>query len=387
MKKITILGSTGSIGTNALKIIDSNPADYRVVALAAGKNVELLVTQIKNYHPAVAAISGKALADAVRDRIRGYSETEVLSGPEGYAQVAGFEEADTVISAITGAAGLMPTYSAIKAGKKIALANKETMVMAGSFVMALAREKNVSILPIDSEHSAVFQALQGHRREDLRKIILTASGGPFRDYSLSEMKALKPASALKHPNWSMGKKISIDSATLMNKGLEAIEARWFFNVAMEQIDILVHPESIIHSMVEYVDGSVIAQMGIPDMITPISYSLSYPRHQETNLPPLKLEDIGTLSFRKPDLERFKCLALALDASKIGESMPVVLNGANEVAVESFLKGRIGFLQIPVVIEKTMAKHKVLTIDAMEGVLDADKWARRTAENELRRLEN
>ena len=387
MKKITILGSTGSIGTNALKIIDSNPADYRVVALAAGKNVELLVTQIKNYHPAVAAISGKALADAVRDRIRGYSETEVLSGPEGYAQVAGFEEADTVISAITGAAGLMPTYSAIKAGKKIALANKETMVMAGSFVMALAREKNVSILPIDSEHSAVFQALQGHRREDLRKIILTASGGPFRDYSLSEMKALKPASALKHPNWSMGKKISIDSATLMNKGLEAIEARWFFNVAMEQIDILVHPESIIHSMVEYMDGSVIAQMGIPDMITPISYSLSYPRHQETNLPPLKLEDIGTLSFRKPDLERFKCLALALDASKIGESMPVVLNGANEVAVESFLKGRIGFLQIPVVIEKTMAKHKVLTIDAMEGVLDADKWARRTAENELRRLEN
>ena len=323
----------------------------------------------------------------MRDRIRGYSETEVLSGPEGYAQVAGFEEADTVISAITGAAGLMPTYSAIKAGKKIALANKETMVMAGSFVMALAREKNVSILPIDSEHSAVFQALQGHRREDLRKIILTASGGPFRDYSLSEMKALKPASALKHPNWSMGKKISIDSATLMNKGLEAIEARWFFNVAMEQIDILVHPESIIHSMVEYMDGSVIAQMGIPDMITPISYSLSYPRHQETNLPPLKLEDIGTLSFRKPDLERFKCLALALDASKIGESMPVVLNGANEVAVESFLKGRIGFLQIPVVIEKTMAKHKVLTIDAMEGVLDADKWARRTAENELRRLEN
>jgi 1-deoxy-D-xylulose-5-phosphate reductoisomerase len=239
---------------------------------------------------------------------------------------------------MSGSAGLIPTYAAIEAGKDIALANKETMVMAGHVIMRHAKDRDVTILPIDSEHSAIFQALQGHQREDLKRIILTASGGPFREVPREKLERTTPEEALRHPNWDMGKKVTIDSATLMNKGLEAIEAKWLFDLNTDQIDIVIHPESIIHSMVEYRDGSIIAQMGIPDMITPISYALSYPRHMETNLPSLRLEEIGALTFQKPDMERFKCLALAIEASEIGESMPAVLNGANEVAVESFLQG-------------------------------------------------
>ncbi len=387
MKKIIILGSTGSIGKNALRIIDSRPEDYQVLALTAGRNMELLFRQIEKFHPAAAAISEERMANELRSRLKGHPEIELLSGPEGCARIAALKEADIVISAITGAAGLVPTYSAIKAGNNVALANKETMVMAGPMIMDLAKKQNVSILPIDSEHSAILQSLQGHPREDLKRIILTASGGPFRDFPLSEMESLSPDSALKHPNWSMGKKISIDSATLMNKGLEVIEARWLFGLGMEQIDIVIHPESIVHSMVEYRDGSIIAQMGLPDMITPISYALSYPRHLETNLPSLKLEEIGTLSFRKPDMEKFKCLSLALKASEIGKSMPVVLNGANEIAVDSFLRRKISFLQIPSLIEKTMRDHEAFDIDSLEGVLRADTWARNTAKNKLHGLQS
>jgi len=306
---------------------------------------------------------------------------------EGFIKLAALEEVDTVISAMSGAAGLIPTYAAIEAGKDIALANKETMVMAGPVIMGHAKDRDVTILPIDSEHSAIFQALQGHHREDLKRIILTASGGPFREVAREKLETITPEEALKHPNWDMGKKITIDSATLMNKGLEVIEARWLFNLDIGQIDILIHPESIIHSMVEYRDGSIIAQMGIPDMITPISYALSYPRRMATNLPSLKLEEIGTLTFKRPDMERFKCLALAIKASEIGESMPAVLNGANEIAVESFLQGRLGFLQIPILIEKTMDIHEPFSIHNIDRVLEADRWARKTAERLLLGLRN
>jgi 1-deoxy-D-xylulose-5-phosphate reductoisomerase len=387
MKKIAILGSTGSIGSNALKVIESNPEEYKVLALTAGRNIGLLMKQIFRFQPIAVAVSEEGLADILRDRLKGHSKTEVLAGVEGFIKLAALEEVDTVISAMSGAAGLIPTYAAIEAGKDIALANKETMVMAGPVIMSHAKDRSVTILPIDSEHSAIFQALQGNHREDLKRIILTASGGPFRDVAREKLERTTPEEALKHPNWDMGKKVTIDSATLMNKGLEVIEARWLFNLDIDQIDILIHPESIIHSMVEYRDGSIIAQMGIPDMITPISYALSYPRRMATNLPSLRLEEIGKLTFQRPDMERFKCLALAIKASEIGESMPAVLNGANEIAVASFLQGRLGFLQIPILIEKTMDIHEPFSIHNIDRVLEADRWARKTAERLLLGLGN
>jgi 1-deoxy-D-xylulose-5-phosphate reductoisomerase len=382
MKKIAILGSTGSIGVNSLKVIDLNPEKYQVLGLTAGRNIELLLKQIEKFHPAAVSILEEDLAADLRERLKKRSRTEVFSGTDGFIHVATLKEVDTVISAMTGAVGLVPTFAAVEAGKNIALANKETMVMAGPLIMDLARKKGVTILPIDSEHSAILQSLQGHPREDLRSVIITASGGPFRDLPLKKMETVTPAQALKHPSWDMGEKISIDSATLMNKGLEAIEAMWFFNLHMEQVCIVIHPQSIIHSMVEYKDGSIIAQLGIPDMTIPISYALSYPQHLETRIPSLKLDEIGTLCFEKPDTKRFRCLDLALRAAEIGESMPAVLNGANEIAVDSFLKGKIGFLQLPAVIEKTMDHHKPFSVDSIERVMAADSWARNTAERVL-----
>ncbi len=385
MKKITILGSTGSIGLNALKVIESNPEKYKVLALAAGRNIERLMEQIEKYHPTVVAVAEKGDAEVLRRQLPKHKKPDILFGQDGYVQLVTLDEANTVISAMAGAAGLVPTYAAIQAGKDIALANKETMVMAGSLIMTQAKKQNVPILPIDSEHSAVLQSLQGHRKEDLRRIILTASGGPFRELPIEKFESMTPEEALQHPNWNMGKKISIDSATLMNKGLEVIEAKWLFDLQIEQISILIHPESIIHSMVEYRDGSIIAQMGIPDMITPISYALSYPRHEETHLPPLELDEIGTLHFWKPDRNRFKCLDLALKAAQIGGSMPAVLNGANEIAVDSFLSGEIGFLQIPRLIEKVMEAHDAVPIHHIEEVLTIDHWARETAKKSLPEL--
>lgn len=378
MKNISILGSTGSIGLNALKVVESHPEEYRVIALAAGRNVDLLVRQIEKFHPSVVATLEKETANVVKARLKGNSGPDVFHGIEGFKNLATLDEVDTVVSAMSGAAGLVPTYAAIAAGKHIALANKETMVMAGSLVMNEARRKGVNILPIDSEHSAILQSLLGHPRKDLRRIILTASGGPFRELSLEEMAKVSPEQALQHPTWNMGRKITIDSATMMNKGLEAIEAKWLFDMEIDRISILIHPQSVVHSMVEYNDGSIIAQMGIPDMITPISYALSYPRHIDTSLPSLRLEERGPLFFMKPDTQRFKCLDLALRAADIGGSMPAVLNGANEVAVELFLNRRLGFLQIPALIDKTMEAHEPVSIESIEKVMEVDGWARQKA---------
>ncbi|HEX9909626.1 MAG TPA: 1-deoxy-D-xylulose-5-phosphate reductoisomerase [Desulfatiglandales bacterium] len=378
MKRIAILGSTGSIGCSSLKVIEAHPEAYQVAALAAGKNIDLLAEQIRKFRPQVVAVLGDQEAESLKERLGSAQETRIVSGREGFIHLATLEEVDTVISAITGAAGLVPTYAAIRAGKNIALANKETMVMAGPLVIKEAKRKGVALLPVDSEHSAILQCLQGHARDDVRRVILTASGGPFIDFSYEEMEKVTPAQALKHPNWNMGPKITVDSATLMNKGLELIEAKWLFELDIRQIHILIHPQSVVHSMVEYRDGSIIAQLGIPDMITPISYALSYPRHVDTTLPALDLEQVGTLRFMKPDTEKFRCLELALSAAQIGESMPAVLNGANEVAVELFLQGRIGFLQIPSLIEKTMRAHTPFVIHSIEKVMEADAWARQRA---------
>jgi len=387
MKRITVLGSTGSIGQNALDVIERNPDRYKVLALTAGRNLDLLAKQIQRFRPLGVGVMEEDLADILRTRLPDKSVTEVFSGAEGFVHLATLEGVDTVVSAMTGAAGLIPTYAAIKAGKNIALANKETMVMAGSLMMDEAKKQGVRILPIDSEHSAILQSLQGHPREDVRRIILTASGGPFRGFPSEKMEKVTPEQALDHPTWSMGKKISIDSATLINKGLEAIEAKWFFDLRMDQISIVIHPQSIIHSMVEYQDGSIIAQMGIPDMTTPISYALSYPHHIENQGVRLQVDDMGPLTFEKAHLKKFRCLDLALQAGKIGESMPAVMNGANEVAVHAFLKGKIGFLQIPLLIERTMEAHRIFPIASIGIVMEADAWARDTAEKELLRLQS
>ena len=383
MKNIAILGSTGSIGVNALKVIQGNPEEYKVIALAAGRNVKLLIKQIEEFRPRAVAVLEEKLVSQLKDRFAKKGRPEVFFGTDGFKFLVSMDQVDTVISAMTGAAGLLPTYEAIKAGKHVALANKETMVMAGPLIIAEAEKKGVTVLPIDSEHSAILQSLMGHPREDLRRMILTASGGPFKDFSLEEMSKVTPTQALRHPNWNMGAKISIDSATLMNKGLEAIEAKWFFDLEIDQISILIHPQSVVHSMVEYKDGSIIAQLGIPDMIIPISYALSYPHHLKNSLPPLELETIGMISFEKPDLNKFKCLKLALKAAEMSGSIPTVLNGANEIAVESFLEGRIGFLDIPELIEKTIETHKPYPIDSIEAIMETDRWARETAHEFLK----
>ncbi len=385
MKNITILGSTGSIGVSALRVIKQHPEKYRVTALSAAKNIGLLLRQIKEFKPVAVAVLDESLAERLKTKLGKEPGPNIFFGENGYKQIAAMEGTDTVISAMTGAAGLIPTFEAIVSGKNIALANKETMVMAGGLVMDEAQKRGVSILPVDSEHSAILQSLQGHPRTDLKRIILTASGGPFRNLSLDEMRGMTAAKALNHPNWSMGPKITIDSATLMNKGLEVIEAKWLFDLPMEKIGVLIHPQSIIHSMAEYVDGSIIAQMGVPDMTIPISYALSYPHHLRNHLSPLDLLTAGDLQFQKPDMSRFRCLALALEAAKIGGTMPAVLNGSNEIAVEAFLKGRIGFLDIPALIEKTMEIHNAMPVTNIEVVVEADGWSRRKTREHLEEL--
>jgi 1-deoxy-D-xylulose-5-phosphate reductoisomerase len=385
MKNISILGSTGSIGVNALKVIQASPERYRCIALAAGRNIELLLRQVEDFQPMAVCVLEETMALRLKDQFANSRKPEVFFGTEGFIRIATLDQVDIVISAMTGAAGLLPTYKAVKAGKQIALANKETMVMAGALIVAEAEKQGVSVLPVDSEHSAILQSLQGHPREDLRRVILTASGGPFRDLSLEEMGTVTPAQSLNHPNWEMGEKVSIDSATMMNKGLEAIEAKCFFNLSMDQIGILIHPQSIIHSMVEYRDGSIVAQLGIPDMIIPISYALSFPHHVENRLPPLELEQVGKLTFEKPDMKRFRCLGLALKSAEISGSLPTVLNGANEIAVEAFLEGKIGFLDIPELIEKTMETHQPHQVDSIETVIEADRWARNAAQFILKKM--
>ncbi len=378
MKNIAILGSTGSIGTSTLAVAEKFPDQFRVVALAGGNNSGLLETQIRRFRPAVAAIAGDAAAEDLRKRCRDLS-VRIFSGVEGMIQVAAAEEADITVSSIVGTAGLMPTMAAIQAGKDIALANKEVLVTAGELVLEECRSRNVRLLPVDSEHSAIFQCLHAGERKDVRRLILTASGGPFRDHSKRELEKVTLSQALKHPNWSMGRKITIDSATLMNKGLEVIEARWLFDMRPEQISVLVHPQSIVHSLVEFQDGSVVAQMGMPDMKGPIAYALSFPHRLPDVSPGLDLAAIATLTFKEPDRELFPCLGFAYDALRAGGSMPAVLSAANEVAVKYFLDEKIGYSDIATVIRRTMDAHSPVHLRGVDEALRVDLSARQEAE--------
>lgn len=374
MKKLTILGSTGSIGVSTLDIVAAHPDKFQVVALTGGTNLELLRRQIEQFSPQVASVISEESAKQLRRELRG-SKTEILHGVPGMIAAATVAEADMVVAAIVGAAGLIPTVAAIRAGKDIALANKETLVTAGHLIMELVKEHQVKLYPVDSEHSAIFQSLQGHRSEDVKRIILTASGGPFFQYPVSKLASVSIDDALNHPNWSMGRKITIDSATMMNKGLEVIEARWLFDLPTERISVLIHPQSIIHSMVEYVDGCVMAQMGVPDMKAPIAYALTYPERVSSGVRGLDLATTGSLTFFEPDDVRFPALKLAYQAAAAGESMPAVMNAANEVAVEAFLTGRITFTAIAETIDRTMAAHSVHSLGSIEEVLTADRWGR------------
>ena len=377
MKNLAILGSTGSIGVNTLDVVRRFPGRFKVLSLACGGNIELLLKQISAVGPRVVSVRDRKSAEALKKRL-GKSPVEVLYGVEGMIAAATVPEVDTVISAIVGAAGLIPTMAAIEAGKDVALANKETLVCAGSLVMNAVKRKGVKLLPVDSEHSAIFQSLKGHRKKDLTRITLTASGGPFQGHTLEQLKKVKLADALKHPNWEMGKKITVDSSTLMNKGLEVIEARWLFDVELDRISVLVHPQSIIHSMVEFLDGSVIAQLGVPDMRGPISYALGYPGRLVKDIPGLDLARLGRLTFAEPDTERFPCLGFAFDALQAGGTMSAVLNAANEVAVQAFLEEKIGYMDIPRIIKGTMDAHSPTEPGTIEDVMKADLWARGSA---------
>ena len=379
LKRIAILGSTGSIGRSALEVIEQFPDQFQVVALAAGKNVDLLTEQIQRFRPKVAAVLDQDLANDLVDRLPADIEVEVRAGSPGYQNIANCPDADMVLSSMVGAAGLLPTLSAIRAGKDVALANKETLVMAGALVMEEVKRYQTRLLPVDSEHNAIFQALEGHRRGDLKRILLTASGGPFLNMPKEQLESVTPVQALAHPNWEMGAKITIDSATMMNKGLEVIEAKWLFDVAVENIDVHIHPQSIVHSMVEYLDGSVIAQMGMPDMRVPIAYALAYPERLKLDFPTLDFFSVQTLTFQEPDLSRFPCLDLAFNACKTGGTMPAVLNAANEVAVQAFLDKRIPFLGIARLVDRVMQEHELAPAKELQAILAADTWARQRTE--------
>jgi 1-deoxy-D-xylulose-5-phosphate reductoisomerase len=375
MKKITILGSTGSIGLSALDVIKKNPGRFQVVALAAGQNVNLLKKQIEIFKPKLVYVSTKENALKLRQDLTLNYKIKILYDKEGLNEIASFPSADIIVSAISGAAGLMPTLAAIDAGKDVALANKETMVMAGEIVNRRAKQKKVKIIPVDSEHSAIFQCLQGEKIENLKRIILTASGGPFLNFTVNELKQVKLNQALKHPRWKMGKKITIDSATLMNKGLEVIEAKWLFNLDFGKIDVLIHPQSIVHSMIELIDGSVLAQMGIPDMRIPISYALTYPKRIINDISSLNLLETEKLEFRQPDMKKFPCLRLAYEAGICGGTTPAVLNAANEIAVAAFLEQKIKFVDLPKIINKVLTAHVCGEDPSLESILNADSWAR------------
>lgn len=386
IKHISLLGSTGSIGRNVLDVVRQFPDRFCIVGLAAGKNIKLLRDQIEAFNPLLVSVADEnVVGDLIQSLPPDWSD-KIVAGTEGNIEVATLPNADMVVSSIVGAAGLTPTLAAIEAGKNIALANKETLVMAGDLVMRKVQEHKVSLLPIDSEHNAIAQALEAGRREEVAKIILTASGGPFREWSEKQLWNAKPEQALDHPNWDMGKKISIDSATLMNKGLEVIEARWLFNVDVENIEVLIHPQSIVHSLVEYIDGSVIAQMGIPDMRIPIAYALSYPDRLQTALEPLNLTKCHDLQFSAPDYKRFPALKLAYQVCKRGGTLPAALNAANEIAVDAFLNGNIRFPEISLVVAETVHRAPQKQITDVNTVLDADLAARFQAESIIQSLQ-
>lgn len=370
MKYISILGSTGSIGTQTLDIVENNPGDLCVRALAAGANVALLEQQIRRFRPVIAAVWKEEAAVDLRERVRDIP-VKIVSGMDGLIETVTEEKTQMVVTAIVGMIGIRPTMEAIKAGKDIALANKETLVTAGHLIMPMAKDYGVSILPVDSEHSAIFQSLQGNERGKLCRILLTASGGPFRTRTKDELKNIQVEDALKHPNWVMGRKITIDSATMVNKGLEVIEAKWLFDVTLDQIQVVVHPQSIIHSAVEYVDGAVIAQLGTPDMRLPIQYALFYPSRRSLNSEPLDLFKVGAMTFEAPRPDVFEGLSLAYKAARAGGSMPTVFNAANEKAVAKFLNREIAFLDIVDIIGNAMENHKVIGNPDLDAILDTE----------------
>ena len=382
---VTVLGSTGSIGTSTLDVLRRHPERFHVVALAANSNAELMWEQISEFQPAYVVMVDATAADTLRRRLAETDiDTEVLVGPVALETVAALPEVDVVMAAIVGAAGLRSALAAAEAGKRILLANKESLVVAGELFMQAVEKNGATLLPIDSEHNALFQCLppgfsRDHAKQGIKRLLLTASGGPFREKSLDELTEVTPEQACAHPNWSMGQKISVDSATMMNKGLEVIEARWLFNVTPGEIQVVVHPQSVIHSLVEYIDGSVLAQLGNPDMRTPIAHALAWPERIESGVESLDLFAVARLDFEAPDLERFRCLKLAFDAVAAGGTMPAVLNGANEVAVQAFLDRRLPFLEIPAVIESTMDASVQQVPESIEHLLDIDREARRQAE--------
>lgn len=378
MKKISVLGSTGSIGTQTLEVVDASD-NLSVSAVSTNTNIDLLEKQIKKYKPAIAAVYNEDKAGELKKRLFG-SKTKIASGLDGLIEAASFEDSDISVISVAGNIGLKPTYEAIKNNKTIALATKEVLVSAGSIIMEEARKRGVKILPVDSEHSAIFQSLQGNSMNPVRKILLTASGGPFRETPSEKLKYVTVEDALKHPNWSMGKKITVDSASMMNKGLEVIEAKWLFNVDVDRIEVVVHPQSIVHSAVEYADGAVIAQMGTPDMKLPISYALNYPKRVDLGFERLDIFKAGRLDFYKPDTDKFKCLSLAYRAIKEGGTMPAVMNAANEKAVALFLDKKIGFTDIPLLIEKTMDAYNVKYDYNLDDIEEADLWARKNVKS-------
>lgn len=384
IRQLTVLGSTGSIGQSTLDVVRRHPQKYRVFALSAARSVEQMLQDIVEFSPVYAVMAESQAAAELLGRLPSGCATEVLTGADALAMIASHEAVDQVMAAIVGAAGLLPTLAAAESGKRVLLANKESLVMAGPLFMQAVRQGGAELLPIDSEHNAIFQSLPQHYDGDfarcgISRILLTASGGPFRGRRLAQLQDVTPAQAVAHPNWSMGQKISVDSATLMNKGLELIEACFLFNCQPDQIQVVVHPQSVIHSMVQYTDGSVIAQLGQPDMRTPIAYGMAWPERIDSGVRELDLFTIATLSFERPDSSTFPCLALAGEAFRAGGTMPAVLNAANEIAVEAFLREQIPFTGIPSVIARVMKKHEVQPVTALAQILAADAWARQAAE--------
>lgn len=380
MKNLAILGSTGSIGTQTLDVVRAHPEMFRVAALAAHRSDERIEAQIREFSPAVAVLTDEEAA--ARLRARYYGATEILSGAEGLLAAAALSAVDTVVTSLMGFAGLSPTLAAIDAGKDIALANKETLVVAGELVMDAAKARGVAILPVDSEHCALFQCLQGEKRDAVERLILTASGGPFRGKKMADLAAVSLADCLNHPTWAMGKKITVDSATLVNKGLEVIEAHWLYDMPYDKIDVVVHPQSIVHSMVEFRDGAVMAQLGMPDMRLPIQYALTYPTRIASDFPRLDFSRLGALTFTAPDTETFRGLTIAVEAGRAGGTAPCVMNAANEVAVEAFLGGFIGFLDIYRIIEETLTARPVRPTVTFETLQEEDAWARQYARQRI-----
>ena len=384
MKRLALVGSTGSIGQNTLRVVEHLPERFSVFALAANSGVERLAEQTAACRPKVVAITDKERVDDFCRHCRDLkvSPPEVVTGDEGLRQITSAAEVDIVVSAAVGAAGLRPTYSAVAAGKTVALANKESMVIGGELLRTTAKKTGAQIIPVDSEHSAVDQCLRSGQRGEVRRLILTASGGPFRETPAEQFPHVTPEQALKHPTWQMGKRITIDSATLMNKGLEVIEARWLFDIPPEKIDIIVHPQSVVHSMVEFVDGSVVAQLGTADMRTPIQYALTYPERLESSVAALDWTTVPRLDFVPPDRQKFPCIGLAYQSIKMGGTAPAVLNAADEIAVGAFLERKIPFSDIPKVIGGALEAHKLQSAEGLESILEADSWARRYARQML-----